>query len=190
MPLTLLPGGTGNSFLRDLDCLDPDKVLERIADQARRSIDLFKVTVEGKSRYGFNVVGWGMFSSANQLAEALRFLGRRRYDVAGLLQILRNRRYQATLEFGGDVVDDGFTMLVLSNTIHTGEGMKMAPRAKLDDGKLDLLIVRRATRRGLFRLFSKLGTGCHVDEPGVIYTQVPGVKVTTRELLPVNSRVA
>ena len=55
VPLTLLPGGTGNSFLRDLDCLAPEKALSRMFDQTTRHIDLFEVTIGESTRYGFNV---------------------------------------------------------------------------------------------------------------------------------------
>lgn len=185
IPLTLLPGGTGNAFLRDLNCLEPAKVLERIVGDARRFIDLFAVTVGGRKRYGFNIVGWGLFSSGNRLAESLRVLGRRRYDIAGLLQVMRNRRFSAMLEADGKTLEGGFTLVVVSNTMHTGEGMKLAPRAKLDDGKLDLIYVKEATRRALFRLFAKLGRGTHVDEPGVHYMQVSELKLITEELIPV-----
>jgi len=186
VPLTLLPGGTGNSFLRDLDCLNHETVLERLVNEARRFIDLFEITVDGVQRYGFNIVGWGLVSSANQLAEYLRFLGRRRYDVAAVFKVLRNRRYRATLEWDGKIMEGEFTFVALLNTIYTGEGMKLAPQALLDDGKLDLVYIREASRRELFRLFAKLGQGGHVGDPLVTYAQTATLKLTTDAVLPVN----
>jgi YegS/Rv2252/BmrU family lipid kinase len=187
VPLTLLPGGTGNAFLRDLECLDPKTVLDRIAANARQSIDLFEVTVAGHKHYGFNIVGWGLFSAANQLAESLRKLGRRRYDIAALLRMVQNRRYRGTLEIDGEeTVEGGFSMLTASNTVHTGEGTRLAPKAQLDDGKLDLIYIREATRVGLLRLFSKIKDGRHIDQPGVHYLQVSHFKLTTDEPLPIN----
>jgi diacylglycerol kinase (ATP) len=186
VPLTLLPGGTGNSFLRDVDCLKPETVLERLVGRASRSIDLFEITVDSVQHYGFNIVGWGAASSANQLAESLRFLGRRRYDIATVFQVLRNRRYHATLESDGETIESEFTFVTLSNTVHTGEGMKLAPKALLDDGKLDLIYIQKVSRRELFRLFAKLSQGGHVGDPLVTYIQTSKLKLTTDEALPVN----
>ncbi len=187
VPLTLLPGGTGNSFLRDVECLDVQSVLQRIVSGARRSIDLLEVTVdEGRRYHGFNIVGWGLVSSANELAESLRILGRRRYDVATVLQLLRNRAYKARLEFDEEIVEGRFTMVSLSNTVHTGAGMRLAPEARLDDGQLDLIFVEKAPRRALLRLFASLMKGRHLGDPAVNYRQTAHVKLATDEDLPIN----
>ena len=186
VPLTLLPGGTGNSFLRDLDCLDPAKVLSRMVDQTSRRIDLFRVTIGNTKRYGFNIVGWGLMSSANQLAESMRWLGRRRYDVAALVHLFINRRYRATLDVDGETIEDEFTLLAASNTIHTGEGMMLAPKAALDDGKLDLLYLKKSTRRDMLRMFAKLGKGQHLGASGIHYQQVDALTLTTNSKLPIN----
>ena len=185
-PLTLLPGGTGNSFLQDLGCLDPTEVLKRLVGQTSRSIDLFEVTVGGTTRYGFNIVGWGLLSSANQLAESMRWLGRRRYDVAALVRLFINRRYRATLEVDGETIEDEFTFLAACNTVHTGEGMKLAPKAVLNDGQLELIYLKQATRLNMLRLFAKLGNGGHLGAPGIHYEQVSSLKLTTEASLPVN----
>lgn len=139
VPQALLPGGTGNSFLHDLDCCTTEAVLNRLIDDEIRSIDLFEITVEGKKRYGFNIIAWGMASSANVLAKSLRMLGRRRYDIATVFKLIRNRKYHAAMEWDDGNLEDNFTFAALCNTIHTGEGMKIAPKAPKDDGKLDLL---------------------------------------------------
>jgi YegS/Rv2252/BmrU family lipid kinase len=187
VPLSLLPGGTGNAFLHDLDCLQATTVLERIVADARQSIDLFEVCVGGHCHYGFNVIGWGMFSAANQLAESLRGLGRRRYDIAALLGILRNRSYRGTVEMdGAEAVEGKFALIVGSNTVHTGEGTPLAPRARLNDGKLDLIFIKETSRRGLLRLFAKVRAGTHLDEDGVGFAQVSHFKLTTDEVLPIN----
>ncbi len=187
VPLGLLPGGTGNSFLHDLDDLDPSNLIEKIARGERRRIDLFQVKVSGTVRYGFNIVGWAMFSTANQLAERLRCLGRRRYDAAALVQILRNRSIPGRLCMDdGEALEAEFTLMAIANTMHTGEGMKLAPKARIDDGMLDIIVVEKRSRRALIRLFSKLGSGRHVDEPGVRYEQVTRVRLQTEATIPLN----
>ena len=181
MPLTLLPGGTGNSFLRDLDRIDPEGALEGLAALSSRSIDLFEVRVGPVVRYGFNIIGWGLFSHANELAEALRWMGRRRYDIAALIRLVQNNQFDGRLEFDGQVVGGGFSVLAAANTMYTGLGMKLAPQARLDDGKLDLVFLRNTSRRMLLNLFRGLGTGRHVERPEVEYHQVREFSLVTEE---------
>jgi diacylglycerol kinase (ATP) len=63
---------------------------------------------------------------------------------------------------------------------------RLSPKAKLDDGKLDLIYIREATRVGLLRLFPKISTGQHIDQTSVHYLQVSHFKLTTDESLPIN----
>ena len=50
--------------------------------------------------------------------------------------------------------------------------MKMAPKAKLDDGLIDLIVIRSgATRTRLLQVLPKLFDGSHIKEPEVEYYQ-------------------
>jgi diacylglycerol kinase family enzyme len=50
--------------------------------------------------------------------------------------------------------------------------MKMAPLARLNDGLLDLIIVKKVGRLKLLRLFPKVFSGNHISDPVVDYRQV------------------
>ena len=54
------------------------------------------------------------------------------------------------------VIIEDFVFIIACNTIHTGKAMKIAPLAKVDDGKIDIVIVRKASRVQLLKLFPKL----------------------------------
>ncbi|SVC96399.1 uncharacterized protein METZ01_LOCUS349253, partial [marine metagenome] len=67
---------------------------------------------------------------------------------------------------------DEFTFIIACNSIHVGKGMKMAPKAKLDDGAIDLIVVRaNVTRTRLLQVLPKLFNGSHVEEPEISYYQ-------------------
>jgi len=44
--------------------------------------------------------------------------------------------------------------------------------AQMDDGLIDLLVVRKAGRMKLLKLFTKIFKGGHVGDPAVVYYQV------------------
>jgi diacylglycerol kinase (ATP) len=99
---------------------------------------------------------------------------------------LINRRYRATLKVDGETIEDDYTLLAACNTVHTGQGMKLAPKAVLNDGKLDLNNLKQATRLNMLRMFAKLESGGHAGCPGIHYQQVSALTLTTEASLPVN----
>jgi YegS/Rv2252/BmrU family lipid kinase len=171
-PLGLITGGTGNSFMRDMNCKDPLDATERILSGKKRFIDILECNSNGDVYYSFNLVGWGMPTDINNLAEKLRWLGTQRYNVATLIEVMRNRKRFAELKIDDETVSDDFAFIIACNTIHVGKGMKMAPKAILDDGLVDLIIVPKVSRLKLLTLFPKLFTGDHIDSPDLEYKQV------------------
>ena len=171
-PLGLITGGTGNAFMHDLNCLDPIKASERIIKGNLRSVDIARVETPNNFYFSFNIIGWGLVADAGYLAEYFRLLGGLRYDVASILEVLKGKRRISRLVLDGEVVDDDFVFVIACNTIHTGKAMRIAPNAKFDDGKIDLIIVRNASKTELLKLFPKLFTGEHVKSKLVEYRQV------------------
>jgi len=172
LPIGLVTGGTGNSFMYDMDCLDPQEAAKRITKGELRTIDVAKVNANGVFYYAFNIVGWGLATEAGELAEKLRWLGGIRYDVASIIEVLKGKKRISKLILDDKTIEEDFVFILGCNTIHTGKGMKMAPFAKLNDGKIDLIIVRNASRLKLLKLFPKLFSGEHVKSPLVDYQQV------------------
>jgi len=172
IPIGLITGGTGNSFMHDINCLDPVKAAENIIKGRVRAIDIAKVKADNIVYYSFNLVGWGVPTDSNLLAEKLRWMGGLRYSVSGILEVLKGKKRIAKLIFDGKEIETDFTFIIGCNTIHVGKGMKMAPKALVDDGKLDLIIVKKVSRFKLLLLFPKLFNGSHIDSPLVDYVQV------------------
>lgn len=57
--------------------------------------------------------------------------------------------------------------VVAANCPRFGGGMRIAPEAEVDDGLLDLVIVREVSRRALLAVFPRVYRGTHVDHPAV-----------------------
>jgi len=181
IPLGLITGGTGNAFMHDIDCLDPLEASSRILKGTVRQIDIAKVNAKNKLYYSFNIIGWGLVTDAGYLAEKLRWLGGMRYDVAAILEVLMGKRRIAQLLMDNEVIEDDFVFIIACNTIHTGKAMRIAPRARLDDGKIDLVIVRKSSKTKLLKLFPKLFSGEHIKSPLVEYRQVEKFSVIPKE---------
>ena len=180
-PLGLITGGTGNAFMHDLNCLDPIEASERIIKGNLRSVDVARVETPNNFYFSFNIIGWGLVADAGYLAEYFRLLGGLRYDVASVLEVLKGKRRISRLILDDEVVDDDFVFVIACNTIHTGKAMRIAPDAKFDDGKIDLIIVRNASKTELLKLFPKLFTGEHVKSKLVECRQVQKFSIISDE---------
>ena len=181
IPIGLITGGTGNSFMYDVDCLDPVDAAKRIVQHKLRPLDIAKVNANGELFYSFNIIGWGLATDAGKLAEKLRWLGGVRYDVASIIEVLKGKDRIATLTLDEEVIKENFIFIIGCNTIHTGKAMKMAPLAQLNDGKIDLIIVRKTSRINLLKLFPKLFSGDHIKSPLVEYRQVKNFSISLEE---------
>lgn len=177
IPLGIIPGGTGNDVARHIGVNTPLDAARRIVAGRTGPFDVARVESEGRIDYCVTLVGWAGVADINGKAERLRALGPPRYAVATLWQILFPRRRRARLVLDDRSIDDDFMLVVACNTVFSGSGMRLAPRAKADDGKIDVVILRNASRWRMFRLFAKVFNGSHVDMPCVEYYQVRSLDI-------------
>lgn len=181
VPLGLIPGGTGNSLMHDLDCLDPVEAAKIIVQGHTREIDAAKVQMDHKIVYAFNIIGWGMATDINIRAENVRWMGETRYTYSAVMEIMKAHKRHAKLIVEGEEYDQDFVFILGSITKFTGKGMMMGPKAKLNDGLIDLSIVRDTTRKNMLNLFPKIFTGDHIYSDLLEYRQVTDFSIIPDE---------
>jgi len=81
--------------------------------------------------------------------------------------------------------DQPTILAAFANTPSFGGGMKIAPRAKMDDGLLDVCIVGSVDRFRLLRLIPSVYSGHHLNAREVDYFQAARVRVETEHPLDV-----
>ena len=173
VPLGIIPGGTGNAFIEDLECRDPVEAARLIIDGKVSLIDVFRIDHNQETSYAFNIIGWGMASDVNIKADQLRWLGPMRYSISAVINIMMFfKKRHLKINLGDDLIDGNHLFFVTLNTIHTGKGMKMAPHAKLNDGLIDAILVRDVSKLRAIKIFSQLFSGNHIFDPLVEYRQV------------------
>jgi len=182
IPIGIVPGGSGNSFLYNNNHDNPKKVLKKILRFKKKKIDIVKVKTLDEILYSINLVGWGLVTDIGKNAEKYRWLGPSRYTLVSLIEIIKNQDRKATL-----IIDDenyknnNFTFIIACNTKYVGKGMYMAPKALTDDGLLDLIIVNgNLSRTLLFKTLPKLFKGTHINDPNIEYHQVSNFSLITK----------
>ena len=178
--LGIVPAGSGNGLARELGIgLRPEQALAAAVHGRDRIIDVGELA----GRPFVNLAGVGLPVSVADLFNRLAGRGLPRYVQATARQLLRYRSRRYTLATGGRTVEQPALFVELANGRQYGNGAIIAPRARLDDGLLDLVSVdpigpARALW-GLWRLFN----GTIDRHPYVHCSQVGGVTISADEPL-------
>ncbi|MER6858060.1 YegS/Rv2252/BmrU family lipid kinase [Streptomyces pilosus] len=168
--LGLVPAGRGNDFARALGLPRDPRALARILLHGEpRPVDTVEV---GSAVHDRTVVLGSVYAGvdalANRHANRSRLLrGSASYYAGGLRAVTtwRPARYRVTVD-GEEHTHTGYTV-VAANSGYYGSGRVIAPDARVDDGLLDVVMIRHAPRRLFFTLMNELRTGTHVRRPQV-----------------------
>ena len=191
IPIGIIPGGSGNSFLY-AQITQPLLIVDKILKLKKRKIDVIEVQTKNEKIYSINLTGWGLVTDIGYYAEKNRWMGPSRYTIISIFEIIKNKTRTAILNYKNKKIKKEFTFIIACNTKHVGKGMIMAPNAKINDGLLDLIIVNgNLSRLKLFQTLPKLFKGTHIDDPEVEYIQTEKFSLHTnnKELLNIDGEL-
>jgi diacylglycerol kinase (ATP) len=204
LPVLVVPCGGGNDFARALNLRnlrDSLAVWRAFSDGGRnvRTIDLGliraliaaqdAVAPAPHEHYFCCVGGVGLDAEisrrANRLPRWLRARGG--YALSLVPALWRFAPAAMTISLPGVENPDTLVARDTKSTIVTafansrfyGGGMKIAPRALLDDGKLDVCVIRDMDKMKLLCLFPTVYFGGHLSVPQVEYFQAERLKLET-----------
>lgn len=168
--IATLPAGSGNSLALDLKLSSPEEAVQRVLARTVRPLDVIRATLDGTIHHAVNVIGWGAAARITRRSENLRWARGLRYDLATLAEILRPRIIPGATTVDGS--RDARELLgVAAITQHSGRGMCVAPPARLDDGLLDVVTIRRSWRPRLIALLGRVHAGNHLSSNLVTHRQ-------------------
>jgi diacylglycerol kinase (ATP) len=165
-PLGILPAGTGNDAARVL-CIpldDPVAAAGIVAAGHVRAVDVARAG----TRWFVGVLAAGFDARVNERANRMRRpRGRMRYNVAMVAELGVFRPIPYHLELDGEVWSADAMLVAVGNGPSYGGGMLVLDGAVIDDGLLDVLVLRKISRPELLRVFPKVYTGAHLEHPAV-----------------------
>lgn len=199
-PVAFLPGGTGNSFLRDFEIKDYKTAREKFFAAFEKdlavNIDSAIITYNKVNddlssgnesrRIMFNIWGVGLISDITKLAIRMRKIGSANYTIASLIKLLSHKPYELKTVIDGVEELLKCNMVTVSNSQFTGGKMQIAPHVRVNDGKLFLISPMLHSRLGLFANFPKIFKGDHVNHPQIKTGFIKKIEISHNKPLIMN----
>ena len=159
--LGVIASGTGNDVARYLGVprQDPQAAADLVVRNRTRTIDL-AVTA---GVHFVTVLAAGFDSKVNERANAMTWpKGQMRYNLATLAELRVFEPMPYTLELDGVAHHLDAMLVAVGNGPSFGGGLRITHGALLDDGLLDVVVIRPMSKAKLVRTYPRLFTGSHV----------------------------
>ncbi len=164
IPLGIIPTGTGNDVARyfDIPRKDPVAAADQVVAFRPRVVDLAR----SGAKYFVTVLAAGFDAIVNERANRMTWpKGQMRYNLATLAELRVFKPLPYTLELDGKPLRLDAMLVAVGNGPSFGGGLRITEGAVLDDGMLDIVIIKPMSKLGLITTYPKLFKGTHVTHP-------------------------
>jgi YegS/Rv2252/BmrU family lipid kinase len=185
IPFAIVPAGSGNGLARDLQLpFEPDAALEVAASGATRSIDAGEL----HGSLFFNVAGIGFDARiAARLAQPGARRGLLGYVMATMGELgsyepgiysIHNALDADGLAHMADIVDRRALFIALANSRQYGNGAQIAPKALLDDGLIEIVVVEPQSGLRILRQVPSFFRGTLSERPGLLMRTAAAMEIS------------
>jgi len=171
IPIAILPVGTANNIVTALGLSKTpiEELIVGLSTAKRKPFDLGIVTGPWGSRPFLESVGTGLFASTMSKLDSrdnlhLTHLEDPKEKLQAVVKLMIERLDEGfvrslEIELDGEDRSGDFILVEAMNIGHVGPNLNLAPRAKVDDEKLDVVLVEKNERQQFKRYLSGLATG-------------------------------
>ncbi len=179
--IKVVPVGSGNDFVRSFEGV-----------KGEIQVDVMQFN----DKYGINVINMGFDCEVVRRAAKIKRVplvsGKMAYIFGVAGELVHKKAMDATVtvtyaDGTSEVIEDKMLLIAVANANWYGGGFKVAPTALVNDGLLDLCIIKNVSTKTFISLVGDYKKGDHVDlekdevkekfKDFVIYKKCVGVKV-------------
>ncbi|GGH10060.1 diacylglycerol kinase [Paenibacillus segetis] len=185
-PLGVFPLGTTNDFARAMGIPKRwEDYCDLVIENKTRPIDIGKAN----DRHFINIAGGGSLTQLTyEVPSRLKTLiGQLAYYMKGIEKMASLSPTNLTIRAEGyDVLEGEFMLFLIANSNSVGGFEKLAPDARIDDGLLDVIAVKKCNLAEFIRLVSMALRGDHFNDPHVVYLKTRRMEVTSPDHVLLN----
>lgn len=184
-----IPCGSGNDFVKNFENTENFSIIEAQMYGESRNIDLIKA----KDEYAASVCNVGLDADAafnmHRFKKIPFISGTTCYILSVLYCLLKPLGKTFQMEFDdGERAEGKFLLGVVANGHSYGGGYKCAPRAKINDGILDICLVRNISRFKILDVINSYKAGTHLENEKInsYIKYVKSKRVKIKSSCPIN----
>ena len=179
--IKVVPVGSGNDFVRSFEGVKGEVAVD---------------VMQFNDKYGINVINMGFDCEVVRRAAKIKktplVSGKMAYILGVVGELMHKKAMDATVtvtyaDGTSEVIEDKMLLIAVANANWYGGGFKVAPTALVNDGLLDLYIIKNVSTKTFISLVGDYKKGEHVDlekdeikdkfKDFVFYRKCVGVKV-------------
>lgn len=184
--VTCFPCGSGNDFVKCFENKNGFFDLSSLLEKEWKKIDLLKVG----NRFSANVTNFGFDTTVaitiNKEREKTGHGNKNAYTKGVVTALIKSMKNECTVIADGETLnpDGKFLLCTAANGQYVGGSFRCAPRAKLDDGLMEVCLIKPISRLRFVKILKPYTAGEHIgnDEMKdiVVYRQAKKVEVIAK----------
>ena len=167
LAVTHLPCGSGNDFIKNFSEPERFSSLDRLLDADEVLLDLIQVGED----YSLSICSMGIDARIGTEIQKYKRLplvsGKGAYNLSTAVNLIKGIHRHYVVELNGETIDDRFTLICVCNGRFYGGGYMPVPEAAPDDGKLEVLLVKKVSRLQVAGIIGKYKVGRYAEYPEV-----------------------
>ncbi|MBQ9070262.1 MAG: YegS/Rv2252/BmrU family lipid kinase [Clostridia bacterium] len=186
----VIPHGSGNDFVKNFTNTDLFSSIDAQIDGDTISLDLIKCN----DVYSANMINIGFDCSVVKEAAKLKKmkLVTPGLSYIGGVVVALFKKYGTKMKLvfdDGEVVDSTLLLTAIGNGRYCGGGFDAVPEALLDDGLMDVAVIKKISRLTFISLVGSYKKGTYLSNEKamkyIIYKRVPHFKMEFEEPIPI-----
>ena len=184
LPLGVFPFGTTNDFANALGIQGNwRQYCDFVIRQQAYPVDIGKVN----DRYFINVAAGGSLTELTyEVPSRLKtMIGQLAYYIKGIEKMVSLSPQELTIRaHGQEELHGHFMLFLIANTNFIGGSEKLVPGARMDDGKFDVLAIRKCNLAEMIMLATLALRGEHLNDKRVVYFQTDHMGISFPRICP------
>lgn len=169
-----VPCGSGNDFIKNFGTQEDFLNIYTLMQGKSQKIDLIKSSVG----YSASICAAGLDAKVAYNIPKYRRIPFCGGNVAYLLSIIEQlcgkMGHKISIEVDGKVIQQECLLIAICNGTYYGGGFAAAPEATLDDGLLDVMIIKKISRFRIAKVLNLYKSGKHIQN-GVVSDEVKDI---------------
>ena len=174
--LGYIPYGTGNDFYR---------TNKELLDSGINKVDLVKIN----DKFFINIACFGIDADIanNELGKVFKlFPEKQKYNLGLISNFLKYKPKEFEVDINNKTIKDKYTTIAVCNARYYGGGYRVSPNSTLNDGKLEVILVKKTNKVNMARLITSMKEALHLNSPKVNVIEADKLTIKSKKEVGAN----